>query len=341
MLQRIRLFGGQSFRFAAVWLVAGMLLAGMSNGARSQADQPSDNTKIIVGQIALSPSHLAFFVALEKDMFRKAGLDVTAQHLSGGTPAAMASFMSGAVNILVGGATEFVEYSGRKIITGKIFAENADQTYDIVSSKDITSLEQLKGKTIAISGLNGSDQIYINAVLAKNGISNKDITFLTTGGQLNRITAMASGAVSAIAVSNATRDASAKIGNLLLKSGDSPVHLPSSMMLASDDLIKNHKLLLKTFLSVLGEATLWMRENQSEAAATCAKSIQAKIEDCKAWVSIYFDPAVSSKYTWSKTLAVNTEGVESAIAMMAELVPETRALKLDDIVDTSIAGTAP
>jgi NitT/TauT family transport system substrate-binding protein len=322
-------------------IALGALIVGTSPAALGQSSPTNDPTKIVVGEIALSPSHLAFAVALERDMFKKAGIDVTAQHLSGGTPAAMASFMSGNVNVLVGGATEFVEYTGRKVITGKIFAENADQTYDIVVSKDITDLQQLKGKTVAISGLNGSDQIYINAVLAKNGISNKDITWLTTGGQVNRITAMSSGAVSAIAVSNATRDSSTKFGNVILKSGDSPVHLPSSMMLASTDLINNHKPLLKKFLAVLGEATVWMADNRDEAATYCAKDIQAKVEDCRAWIALYLDPSISSKYTWSKTLAVNTEGVQSTIDMMQVLVPETKNVKLDDVVDTSIAGTTP
>ena len=50
---------------------------------------------------------------------------------------------------------------------------------------------------------------------------------------------------------------------------------------------------------------------------------------------------MNSKYTWSPTFAVNVEGVKSALAVMAVIEPETKGLTVDDIADTSIAGTTP
>ena len=331
----------RALRRLNVSLMLGAALSAVSGAAWSQTDQPADSTKLILGQISLSPSHLSVFVALENGLFKKAGLDVTIEHLSGGTPSAMASFVTGSVNMLVGGASEFIEYSGKKVISGKIIGEIADQTYDIVVSRDITNIQQLKGKTIGISGANGADQIYIEAVLAKNNISKNDVSFLTTGGQLNRIAALTASAAQAVALSDATREASSKLGNVLLKSADSSVSVPSSMLFANSDLVTNHNPLLKKFVGVLGEATVWMRAHQAEAAAICVKGVQAKLEDCTGWVTMWSNPAMTSKYTWSPTLAINTEGVKAALAVMADAVPETNKLTLDDVVDTSIAGTTP
>ena len=39
--------------------------------------------------------------------------------------------------------------------------------------------------------------------------------------------------------------------------------------------------------------------------------------------------------------AVNVEGVRSALSVMATIQPDTKDLTLDDIADTSIAGTSP
>jgi ABC-type nitrate/sulfonate/bicarbonate transport system substrate-binding protein len=253
----------------------------------------------------------------------------------------MASFATGAVNMLAGGAFEIIEYAGRKVIDGKIVGELADQNYDIVVARGITALEQLKGKTIGISGSNGADQIYLKATLAKYGMAADDVAFITSGSTANRLTALSAGAVQGIVVSNANRDMSNKVGVILLKSGDSSVKVPGSVLFASSDLIASHTATLSKVVSAIAAATRWMRENPQLAATDCAKGTGASVDDCAQAIAINLDPSQSSPFTWSATNAVNTESVGSAMAVMAELIPETQHLTINDIVDTSIAGKTP
>jgi NitT/TauT family transport system substrate-binding protein len=329
-------------------LSAGLVAAVACNSSGSSGSGSSGSSgdsagipKITIGLISPGTSQTPLFVALQEGFFKKAGLDVTAQNLSGGTPSAIAAFATGSVNMLAAGSTEFIEYTSKKVISGKMFAELADQNYDIVVSKEITSIQQLKDKTIGISSLNGADQIYLEAVLAKNGMSDKDVTFITSGSSTNRLTALSTGSIQGIAVSNANRDTSNKTGTILLKSGDSPVQVPSSMLFASDDLITKHKALLTKFVAALSEASMWLRANVAAAAADCAKGSGDKVETCASAIAINIDPSVSSKFTWSSTCAINTAGVKSALAVMATFAPETKNLTVADVVDTSIAGTAP
>jgi ABC-type nitrate/sulfonate/bicarbonate transport system substrate-binding protein len=299
------------------------------------------NTKIIYGQIQGSTNHLPLYVAIGQGFFDKAGLNVSIQTLSGGTTATMAAMKAGAINVMGAGAAEFVEYIGKKVVDGKMFGEVADQVYDIIVAKDIASLQQLKGQPIGISGLNGGDNTYFDAVLEKYGISTRDVTFVTTGSSTNRITALANGAVKAIAVPNDRRAATSAVGTILLKSGESPIRIPGGMYLANSNLLSNHKPLLQKFLAAMGEATAWIRNNQEAAAADCVKAVQTTLADCTAAIEFNLDPRSTSPYHWSATGAMNAEGLEEAIRIMGQLEPELKGLSLDDVADFSIAGSTP
>jgi NitT/TauT family transport system substrate-binding protein len=343
MLQRSKNARRRTLRLAGVSLAlsAALVAAVACSPAGTSGSGAPDTAKITIGLISPGTSQAPLFVAIEEGFFSGAGLDVTTQNLSGGTPAAMAAFATGSVNVLAAGSTEFIEYMGKKVISGKIFAELADQNYDVVVDKRVTSIPQLKGKVIGISSLNGADEVYLAAVLAQNGISDKDVTFLASGGSANRLTALASGVVQAIAVSNANRDASMATGAVLLKSGESSVQFPSTVLFASSDLLSKHPGELKKFLTAVGKAIQWMRTNPAAAAAHCAKATGATNEACASAIAINLDPAVSSKFTWSSTNAINTIGLESALGVMASFVPETKNLTVKDIADTTIAGAAP
>jgi ABC-type nitrate/sulfonate/bicarbonate transport system substrate-binding protein len=249
----------------------------------------------------------------------------------------MAAMATGNINVMMSGSTEFIEYATRKVISGKIIGELQDSTFDVVVSKGITSIEQLKGKVLGISGLNGGDQVYLEAVLRRYGMSGKDVSFVTTGNVTNRLTALSAGAVQGIAGSNSQRALSAKVGTVILKSGDSPVQIPNSLIFATGDLVRNHKVVLQRFLRALGEATMWVKMNPEAAAAYCMKGSGASSDDCLSSIKALADPSLAGKYTWSSTCAINTVGMESALELWTALNPGEKSLKLEDLVDSSIA----
>jgi ABC-type nitrate/sulfonate/bicarbonate transport system substrate-binding protein len=321
--------------------IAVAMVGATSRAGWSQSPGPADATPIVIGLGSPGTAQIPLYIALREGFFKKAGLDVESQALSGGTPSAMASFASGAVNILSLSAPELIQYVAKKVINGKAFGEIVDQSYDIVSSRAITRIEDIKGKTIGISSPNSGDQIYFLALMQHYGISPNDVTFITSGNPLTRIAALAAGSIDVTAATNVQRDQATKAGTILLKSGDSPVQFPTNVFIANRDLLDNHKPLLKKFLSVLSETMVWMRANPAAAAADCAATLGATVDVCTTLNALNFDQSVQSKFTWSSTLAVSVEGMKSALAVMAAIDPDAKNLTVDDVADTSIAGTTP
>jgi NitT/TauT family transport system substrate-binding protein len=324
-------------------LVAVLLVVGLSACTRSPPPGANGDqlSRITFGEISAAPSHTPLYVAIGEGFFKQQGLDVTLQTLSGGTPTAMAAMATGSVDMMMAGAPEFIEYSARKVIAGKIVGELQDSTFDIVVAKGITDLQQLKGKVVGISGANGGDQIYFQAVMHHYGLADSDVTFLTSGNSTNRLTALSTGAVQATAVSNSTRDISERLGTVLLKSTDSPVRIPSSMIFASAPLLATQRPAVQNFFKALGAATDWVRAHHDQAATYCAKGSGATHEACLSAIQALADHTVSGRFTWSESYAIDTTATADALAAEASQLPEARAMKLDDIVDTSLTGSTP
>lgn len=297
--------------------------------------------KITIGELSSAVSHTPIYVGIQQGFFAKSGLDVSLQQLSGGTPAAMAALATGGVNMMYASANEFIQYSAKKIISGKIVGEVSDSTFDVVVTKGISNFEQLKGKTIGISGANGADQIYLEALLRHYSMSPKDVASITSGSPANRLTALSSNSVQAIAVANSYRDISSEIGTVLLTSHDSPIQIPGGLLFANIDLVTNHQAGLKKLMNALAEATAWIRENPAAAAANCSNGTGITLEACEKGIATLTDKSANSAYTWSSTFAVNIEGVKSALEMEITRTPEAAGITLANLIDTSIAGTTP
>jgi ABC-type nitrate/sulfonate/bicarbonate transport system substrate-binding protein len=235
------------------------------------------------------------------------------------------------------GPSEFIEYSARKVIAARAIAEYADSIYELVATKGITSAQQLKGKVIGISGPNGGDHLWLKAVLQHHDISEKDVTFLTTGNPANRLTALSAGVVQAIAGSSYSRDTSQRIGSILFKANDSPVQVPTGMIIATNQYIGANKPALRRFVKAMGDASQWIRKNPQEAIAICVKGSGATREACAGGIKILADPISGDKYTWSPTFAVNLTGLATALEQVRTTNLEARALKLENLVDPTIA----
>src|SRR5712691_12159426 len=140
-------------------------------------------------------AHLPLFLARDKGIFAKYGLDVTLQGLGGGSVASAA---------LMGGDIQIADITGSEIVNAD--ANGADvlvlatltPTYPYVFevSKDIKSKEDLIGKNIAIRAVGDATDIATRVVLKKEGLDpDKDVTILAVQQEGARMAALQSGQI--------------------------------------------------------------------------------------------------------------------------------------------------
>jgi ABC-type nitrate/sulfonate/bicarbonate transport system substrate-binding protein len=140
-------------------------------------------------------SHVAFYAAKEKGYFQEEGLDVEV------------ILMSGAIGIraLIAGDVDASTVGGSAlppILRGAplrmIFVSLEKPTHWLYAKPEIRTLQDLKGKKVAVDGLGGTLESLLRWVLEKNGLeAGRDVPILAVGPPPGRFAALTSGAIDA------------------------------------------------------------------------------------------------------------------------------------------------
>lgn len=279
-----------------------------------------------------------FFAAYQEGIFKKEGLNVTYVTLAGGESAMDAALASNQIDLGIGNATQFITDASKKAISGKLVGEFTDQNYAVLGAKGITSVSQLSGKTLGVSSANNGDQMFLEAVLAAEGVDPTAETYLAVGAPASRLSAMSIGRISAIEMP-VTEIPAQYESSVILSNTQSPVSFVSDAIFSTTKFLADTAA-LKKFIAATSEASDWVRANPAAAVTPCELS-ETTAASCASGIKISLDKATSSPYTWSATTALNPASLKDTLAAIARIVPGAKTLTVNDIADTSIAGTSP
>ena len=157
-------------------------------------------TPVKVGFVGQLAGYWPFWVAQKQGYFTANGLQLSMTYIDTDSNLTAAA-LSGSVNVI--GEVPLVLYLANK--NGgdmRMFCGMQNQPlYSFIAGKGITSLADLKGKTIAVSDVtSGSDAFVARAALAAAGLGPSDYTLASTGAESSRVAAVKSGAVAATVV---------------------------------------------------------------------------------------------------------------------------------------------
>lgn len=329
--------GGRKFVLSAALAVTALVASACGTSSATTGSSSSNSIRVIF--TGLAPEQTPFFAAVQQGYFKAAGLNVTYGTISGGDTAVQAAMVQGSVDVVTGGAIEWITDLSHKAISGKIVGEITDQNYDILARPGITSVSQLKGKKIGISGPGGGDDVYMKAVLSKYGIGLTDASYLTVGNPTSRLAALESGNIDATEIPITDLPANTK-PNVILGATQSPVTLVSLSMFATQKFLSSNAANLAKFTAAIGKGAEWVRANPTAAVKACEAS-GSTASQCTASIARMTDSSQTDKWTWSSTSAVNVAGIQSTIDAAVEAYPAVKGMSAASIVDTSIAGTTP
>jgi ABC-type nitrate/sulfonate/bicarbonate transport system substrate-binding protein len=201
---------------------------------------------------SLTPTHAGLLTALDLELFKKEGIDVT-QNVITGSAAMMPALLSGDIDIAVGisgEATVRAYRQGAKNL--RIIATEVPRfTFSLVTKPEIDKLEKLKGKVLGVTRFGGSLDASLRLILARAGLNNtRDRIVLV---QLTRLPDLYMGLISGridggMLTSTFTQDAKRKGYNELVDLGVGDLTYPQAVIVTKDELIKSKPDLVARFL---------------------------------------------------------------------------------------------
>ncbi len=248
------------------------LLFLLTVGLTSPARLYSEMTKIKVGHTTIGPDHGWLWVAKEKKIFEKYGLDPEIVFIGSGA-ISINGLIAGNLDLTFGDAVGPI-LANAKVPDVVIIASPINYLmYSLVGSRGITEISRLKGKRVGVNRFGAISDFQTQAILGRAGMDpRKDVTFLQIGGSAERLAALEKGLVEA-ALLNPPSDFQAKrMGLNILQIPD--IEFVSHGLATTRTYIKRHPAVTTNMLKAMIEAIHFFKTRPKETIEILSKHLK-------------------------------------------------------------------
>jgi NitT/TauT family transport system substrate-binding protein len=244
---------------------SGPATSGSGNNSAPATAQQLETVKVGIATSAISAP---LYVGIAEGIFKKYGLDITISSL---TPTASAAALaSGSVDIGSDGPNVVAGILKEK--SGKVIFTNGVTAFQIAVKPNITSIQQLRGATVATTTPGGSADTALRRALQASGlVPDKDVKITYVSQNSAALASVNAGRVQGAVVSPPTSiQAEASMG---LKVLDISKYATPSITAVNGNFAESHKAEVIKFLQAYGEATRLTISNQAVAVSAFEKSL--------------------------------------------------------------------
>lgn len=246
----------------AAFMAFSLVACGNGKAADSGAKKESSLTKVTLGMTTW-PTNELYYLAKEKGIFEKNGLDVEIQEFTSTTESSNA-FIGGKLDFCTAPSSETIApYSQGAKFNVVLVSDKSNGCEGLIAKPEIKSIKELKGKTIATQ-LYSVDHMFLLTLLADAGMSKNDVNIVDMSIQQSG-NAFIAGKVDAACVwdpyfSNAKNSG----GTVLYSSKDNP-DLITDTLLASSDIVNNKPEVAQAIVKSFFQARDYWKQNPDEA----------------------------------------------------------------------------
>ncbi|HEY7167194.1 MAG TPA: ABC transporter substrate-binding protein [Candidatus Binatia bacterium] len=227
--------------------------------------QEKKNLKVVFTSLAWN-SELPFRAALVRGFFKSQGLEIQPIFVRGG-PVAIASMVSGEVDFAeIGGAQAVMRSKARGLDVAIIGSISNATNYQLVGSKSVRTVEDLKGKIVGVTGAGAFSDFATRTFLRRRGIDpDKDVTLRAIGGSALRATALEKSIVAAAPFAPEDTVRLTRLGFPMIANFSDSLNIPQSIVATRTEVLEKFPETSKRFLKALILGIQFAKGNKAEA----------------------------------------------------------------------------
>src|ERR1044071_6033431 len=266
-------------------------------------------------------------IAVERGYTKEEGIDTKLTFIEA-TPA-IQSIIAGSVHFTGSGTSALVALAKGGAPMKVVMATNDRVLQWLLSNPNITSLKDLKGKTVASTGVATAAVFMLRQILAKQGLGPADITIVDPGSN-NQLTALMSGAVDAAIVSADQRYIGFDNGLKELMFFGNEVKNSWGTLATSEKIIKEQPKMVAGFVRGVIKALRYVRQERESTIAAMTKFSGI---DRGAAARVYDDLAG----TFTRNGAVDEETQRNDMVIIRQIVEGKETIPPNRAYDFSFA----
>lgn len=313
-------------------MVVLLLLSTLVNTGAAQA-QSAKPQRVRVAVSTATPHNTPFWVAKDKKIFDKYGLDVQLIFVSGGTLATQ-MLAAGEIQIAAAAPASLLSLiaGGEKIVM--FLGVSNTSPFTLVTQPNIKKAADLKGKRLGTARFGGSSHTSALIALEHLGLNPKrdNIIILQTGLDPERMAALEAKALDAAMLQRvATKVMVGKGYTPLLNLNQAKIPYQNTVLAAKRDFVSGRSKIGESFTRALveGYAYTFNKENKQAVKEVIAKNLRlrsaAEAED------FYLE----AQEELDRKPYPTVEGTRTVIKYVAEQNPRVAPLKAEELIDAS------
>ncbi len=293
--------------------------------------------KLRVGLSSVSATSGSIWVAEEKGLFKKHGIDAEVIIIGGGASRVVSSLIAGEIQFSVGGGDSVIRSSLRGADTVVMASPLKTGLQRLMVRPDIKTPAELKGKKVAITRFGSASHWVLQLFLRKWGMRMEDIQTVQLGSSPAMFASLEKGAVDGAVFTIPTFFVAEDRGYRVLAD---PVDLDIYYLQNSVDSTKallrqKHDQAIR-FVKGICEGIAYFRKNKKESLAVMQKKLRiqsAQEKDIKYLEASY--NLLATKF-YSQVPYANPKAVETTLEFVATEEPKAKGADPKSFVDESL-----
>jgi len=309
------------------WLFSQLVFLGNAHAAVAP-------DRIRVGLSSYTPINAAIWIAEEKGLFKKNGIDAEVVVLAGASAGGVSALIAGDVQFLTagGGAVINAGLSGADVVMiGSIVNKGVQR---VMARSDIRRPEDLRGKRIGVTRIGASSHMVLLLMLRQWGMTPNDVQTLQLNASPAMMAGLERGAIDAAVLTEPTFFIAEDAGyRVLADLADMDIYYLHSMIDTTKTLVRTQRDLATRFMRAYIEGISFFKKHRAESVEVMRRKLRTAPGQVKhlershaLYNSGYFE---SAPYPALK-------GVTSVLEFMGRDNPKARSADPRSFIDGSI-----
>jgi NitT/TauT family transport system substrate-binding protein len=269
------------------------------------------------------------WIAEEVGLFRKYDLDFQLVYISSAS-LVTAAMLSGEGEVAITGG-ESITRAFTQGVSELIFIASAKNTltHSILGKPEIKRPEDLKGRKLGLTRLGSNSHYFVIQALRKYGMEPSDFSFIQTGGQVENLAALLTGAVDAATMTGPSGGARASSQGFRHVVYGPDLHIPfaAATLVTRRSSIRTRGPVIEKFVRVVAEAVKIMFTDKELTYKVLAK--QLRINDRKVLDAAY-DEEIK---VMEPRLEFKTEAFQAILDETAKVDARAKKIRLQELID--------
>jgi len=293
--------------------------------------------RIRVGLSSVSATSGSIWVAEDKKLFKKHGIDVEVIVIGGGAARVVSSLISGEIQFSVGGGDAVIRADLRGADGVLVASPMKTGLQRLMVRPEIRTPADLKGKTIAVTRFGSASHWVLQLFLRKWGMRTDEIKMLQLGSSPAMFASLEKGAVDGGAFTIPTFFLAEERGyRILADPVDMDIYYLQNSVDSTRSYIKSHRDQALRFVKALCEGLAYFRKNKRESIAIMQKKLRiqsAQERDVK-YLELSYDLLADKFYNYVPY--ANPKAIETTLDFISAEEPKARGADPKQFLDESL-----